>query len=319
MRKQSHLLGAALIVSVLVHITIFWAPRSLEIDRSTDVPPAQGPHYHPVTSDIPFEPSQQNPLLEGAPYEAAAKAEAVARPEAVAKLDASVQLEEDVQPEAVAQPEEAAKPEVLTKPELEAQLEDAKLEVSPKNKTANLKLLRPTGLAQQLANQIRQQQNLQAARRPSAVASAPGAAGLETSLVRQPNSLPAHLSLTSPQMPQDVGQLLQAQEFKYASYFLRLRQQLAAAWWPRVQKVIDMHILGEQKALLRHRVSKLRVVLDRKGELARVQLIQSCGLKTADRAALQAVQAAAPFPNPPAGLMGPDKQWAMLWHFVIRP
>ena len=83
---------------------------------------------------------------------------------------------------------------------------------------------------------------------------------------------------------------LDTQEFKYASYFATIKEQIQRVWSYPEQAAIN----GLQGELL------LQFVLDRSGRLVDISLIDSSGHKILDIAALEAVKTASPFnPYPP--------------------
>ncbi len=83
---------------------------------------------------------------------------------------------------------------------------------------------------------------------------------------------------------------LDTQEFKYASYFATIKEQIQRVWSYPEQAAIN----GLQGELL------LQFVLDRSGRIVDISLIDSSGHKILDVAALDAVKTASPFnPYPP--------------------
>lgn len=104
----------------------------------------------------------------------------------------------------------------------------------------------------------------------------------------------------------DVGEgtFLNAREYKYAAFFNRVKHNVAQFWRP----------LGEYQRRdptgnvygYRSRMTTLEIVLDGEGNLSDVHLQQSSGVDFLDKEAINAFQKAAPFPNPPKGLIGPS-------------
>jgi protein TonB len=58
--------------------------------------------------------------------------------------------------------------------------------------------------------------------------------------------------------------------------------------------------------------------LDKRGILSKVQVLSSSGARDLDEAAVEAFQAAAPFPNPPAGIVEKDGMIRIRWDFVLE-
>jgi TonB family protein len=94
---------------------------------------------------------------------------------------------------------------------------------------------------------------------------------------------------------------LSSKRWVYASFFNRLKRQVAQNWDPgSVWRRGDPtgHVWGFQT-----RITEVRVSLTPKGELTRIVVTQSCGVGDLDDEAIRAFHAAAPFPNPPEGLV----------------
>jgi protein TonB len=118
---------------------------------------------------------------------------------------------------------------------------------------------------------------------------------------------------------QGLETLLNAREFKYYTYYNRIRRQLSQYWEPNVRtKLSNMFKQGRYIAAATDRVTKLVVVLDKVGNLVKVQVIKESGVTDLDDAATEAFRAAAPFPNPPAGIIEQDGTVKIRWDFVLE-
>ena len=118
---------------------------------------------------------------------------------------------------------------------------------------------------------------------------------------------------------QGLETLLNAREFKYYSYYNRIRRQLSQHWEPKVRvKMSQMFKQGRFLAAATDRVTKLIVVLDQKGNLVNVQMVKDSGVTDLDDAAIEAFQSAAPFPNPPQGIIEQDGTVKIRWDFVLE-
>lgn len=118
---------------------------------------------------------------------------------------------------------------------------------------------------------------------------------------------------------QGLETLLNAREFKYYSYYNRIRRQLSQHWEPKVRvKMSQMFKQGRFLASATDRVTKLIVVLDKKGNLVTVQMVKDSGVTDLDDAAIEAFQSAAPFPNPPQGIIEQDGTVKIRWDFVLE-
>nr|BFD58241.1 hypothetical protein CKG001_03480 [Bdellovibrio sp. CKG001]BFD61672.1 hypothetical protein BdHM001_03530 [Bdellovibrio sp. HM001]BFD65473.1 hypothetical protein HAGR004_04950 [Bdellovibrio sp. HAGR004] len=114
--------------------------------------------------------------------------------------------------------------------------------------------------------------------------------------------------------------LLNTREFKYYSYYNRIRKQLSQHWEGRVrEKLSKMFKEGRSPAATNQdRITKLMIVLNDKGTLVRVQVLSDSGVRDLDDAAIEAFRAAAPFPNPPKGIIEGDGTVKIRWDFVLE-
>ncbi len=97
------------------------------------------------------------------------------------------------------------------------------------------------------------------------------------------------------------GTFLNTREFKYASFFNRMKRGIAQHWNPTPEvrrRDPTGNIYG-----IRRRTTVLEVTLNADGALEKVDVQQSCGLDFLDEVAVSAMRRAQPFPNPPKGMM----------------
>ncbi|MGE3972912.1 MAG: TonB family protein [Bdellovibrionales bacterium] len=113
--------------------------------------------------------------------------------------------------------------------------------------------------------------------------------------------------------------LLSTREFLYYSYYNRIRAQLKQYWEPRIKdkmkKIFDQ---GRNIASDEDRVTKVVITLDQKGILVKVQVIGESGVRDLDDAAIEAFRQAAPFPNPPKGIIDADGLIKIRWDFILE-
>ena len=119
---------------------------------------------------------------------------------------------------------------------------------------------------------------------------------------------------------QGLETLLNTREFKYYSYYNRIRRQLAQHWEGKVrEKLSKMYKENRAPAnLSEDRITKVIVVLNQAGNLVKVQILSDSGLRDLDDAAVEAFRAAAPFPNPPKGIVESDGTVKIRWDFVLE-
>ena len=94
---------------------------------------------------------------------------------------------------------------------------------------------------------------------------------------------------------------LSAKRWVYATFFNRLKRQVAQNWdpatvWRRSDPTGTVHGF-------KTRVTEVRVSLSPKGDLAKIVVTSPSGVSELDDEAVRSFHAAAPFPNPPDGLV----------------
>ncbi len=113
--------------------------------------------------------------------------------------------------------------------------------------------------------------------------------------------------------------ILSSREFVYYAYYSRIKDRLRLYWEPKIkEKITRVFAEGRKIASDEDRITKLIIVLDRTGRIVKVQVLGESGLKDLDDAAVEAFQAAAPFPNPPQGIVDTDGTIKIHWDFVIE-
>ncbi len=116
-----------------------------------------------------------------------------------------------------------------------------------------------------------------------------------------------------------VETLLSTREFKYYTFYNRVRTQLNEYWTPKVrEKVKQLFQEGRTIASSADRITKCLVTLDKGGQLVKVQIIGQSGVQDLDEAAVEAFRAAAPFPNPPSGMVDEDGTIRIRWDFILE-
>ncbi len=101
---------------------------------------------------------------------------------------------------------------------------------------------------------------------------------------------------------EDGGEtLLSTVHFRHAPFFQRVKHQVEQYWRP--DRAFAQHDPGGHVYGYRDRETVVRVVLEASGALARAYVTQPSGADFLDDEALGAIRQAAPFPNPPAGLV----------------
>lgn len=117
---------------------------------------------------------------------------------------------------------------------------------------------------------------------------------------------------------QGMQTLLSTREFVYYSFYARIRRQLNQHWSGKIrEKVSKIFKEGRSIASSEDKVTKLLITLNRQGQLVRVQVLNDSGVRDLDDAAVESFKEAAPFPNPPQGIVDPDGTIKIRWDFIL--
>lgn len=107
-------------------------------------------------------------------------------------------------------------------------------------------------------------------------------------------------------VPEGEETLLNSREFKYATFFNRVKRGVSQYWSPRVgEEYMRRDPYGNIYGV-KDRKTLLEIALDPKGKLLDVDVVRSSGVKFFDDVAVQSFKDASPFPNPPRGLVEDD-------------
>jgi TonB family protein len=113
--------------------------------------------------------------------------------------------------------------------------------------------------------------------------------------------------------------LLSTREFVYYSFYARIRRQLNQHWGGKVrEKLTKIFREGRTIASTDDKITKVLITLNRRGDLVRVQVLNDSGIRDLDEAAVEAFKEAAPFPNPPDGIVEPDGTIKIRWDFILE-
>ncbi len=117
----------------------------------------------------------------------------------------------------------------------------------------------------------------------------------------------------------DLVTMLNTREYKYYGFYHRIKTQLNQWWQPKVrEKVTKMMRQGRSIASDTSKETRLVIVLNEKGTLIKIQVLNPSGIRDLDDAAVEAFRSAAPFPNPPKGIIDGDGTVKIPWNFVIE-
>ena len=100
--------------------------------------------------------------------------------------------------------------------------------------------------------------------------------------------------------------LLNTKQWKFASFFLRVKAQIEQYWRPDIAFLT--HDPTGRIYGYKDRETIVRVVLNEDGSLKDIFIIKPSGAPFLDREALHAIKRASPFPNPPKELIDPKEK-----------
>lgn len=112
------------------------------------------------------------------------------------------------------------------------------------------------------------------------------------------------------------GTYLNTRGWKYATYFNRIKQQVAAAWDPMTPleaRDPDRSMFG-----YKDRFTLLGVTLDDSGHVKTLVVEQTSGAEFLDRAAVAAFKTAQPFMNPPTGIVDANGEIKFSFGFFLE-
>ena len=112
------------------------------------------------------------------------------------------------------------------------------------------------------------------------------------------------------------GTYLNTKEWKYSTFFNRVKQSVGMHWDPGTQLRMrdpSLNIYGGKD-----RFTILSVALTEKGMVKEILVEKSCGVDFLDMEAIASFQRAQPFPNPPPGLLSADSTVRFQFGFFLE-
>jgi protein TonB len=120
-------------------------------------------------------------------------------------------------------------------------------------------------------------------------------------------------------VPTGMQTLLSTREFVYYTYYNRIKDKLRQYWEPKIKEKMEKILRqGRTIASTSDKITRIVILLDDKGTLVRVQVLNPSGVTDLDDAAIEAFKAAAPFPNPPKGIVETDGMIRIRWDFILE-
>lgn len=112
------------------------------------------------------------------------------------------------------------------------------------------------------------------------------------------------------------GTFLNAKEWKYASFFNRVKQSVGMHWNPG-QQLAGRDPTGNIYGV-KDRYTVVQVALTQRGTVKEIFVEKSCGIDFLDLEAVQSFERAQPFPNPPPGLADADQLTRFSFGFFVE-
>jgi outer membrane biosynthesis protein TonB len=113
--------------------------------------------------------------------------------------------------------------------------------------------------------------------------------------------------------------MLNTQEFKYYSFYERIRSMLVDRWRSRIRREIfkaRQPTSEGSRLALGSKITKLQVKIGPTGDINSVEKVGISGIETFDQAAEISFREAAPFPHPPKEMLK-DEELTIMWDFVV--
>lgn len=111
---------------------------------------------------------------------------------------------------------------------------------------------------------------------------------------------------------------LNTTEYKHYGFFHRIRQKLEQFWGRSIREKADaLYRSGRRIPASENLITSLQVTLNEKGEVIKVKILSTSGVRELDSAAIDSFNQAGPFPNPPRDLLVNGRA-TIEWGFVIK-
>ncbi|MBI4040274.1 MAG: TonB family protein [Deltaproteobacteria bacterium] len=111
---------------------------------------------------------------------------------------------------------------------------------------------------------------------------------------------------------------LNTREFQFYSYFERIKDRLRMYWEPELRRRIQHAFSQGAEISSKDLITQLHITLNKNGELSKISITKPSGIDDIDGAALFAFEQAAPFPNPPTGMIEKNGEVILTWSFVVQ-
>lgn len=116
-----------------------------------------------------------------------------------------------------------------------------------------------------------------------------------------------------------IGQrtALNTREFRYHSFYRRVKDQIRQTWKPEVTRRAQMLVATGGFPKKYELVTRVVAHLDSEGRVLSVKRLRSSGTEAIDQAAVSAFETIGNFPNPPTAMVDRDGQVRLHWEFIL--
>src|SRR5690606_16073641 len=120
-------------------------------------------------------------------------------------------------------------------------------------------------------------------------------------------------------LPEDVaegpGTVLNTDPVRYASFINRVADEIYDPWVQHARRAVETLYVAGAGLDSRTYITKVTVVMNRRGEVASLRILKSSGVSELDEAPKKAFWQAEPFPNPPAQMFDADGLVRFVYEF----
>jgi TonB family protein len=118
-------------------------------------------------------------------------------------------------------------------------------------------------------------------------------------------------------VPEGEATFLNTKEFKYATFFYRVRDSVFDHWVDAATREYRRRDPTGNIYGVRDRATMLAIQLGKSGELDDIRVEKTSGVEFLDMVAVEAFRRAQPFPNPPPGIVDDDGRIRFNFQFII--
>jgi len=113
--------------------------------------------------------------------------------------------------------------------------------------------------------------------------------------------------------------MLNTQEFAYYNYYQKIKDKVKEHWVPLVGNRVRLKMNQVRGvASTGEHVTRILIIIDKSGDLSKVDIVGGSGIPDADNAAIEAFKKASPFGTPPKGLINTAGEVRMRWDLVLE-